>query len=157
MALITLIGTGSAAEGREFYYLGPMDDCKDCRLKSVCFNLEDGARYRVVEVRPQIHECHEFDGDTVTAVVVEKIPTPAAVPKKSAIDGSIVTFQNAACGNIGCENYGICNPVGKADGAKYSVVAVKGGIECPIGRDMVSVDLLRIRNFSPVILSYIST
>jgi len=142
MSLITLVGASGAEPGREFYYLGPIEECRDCRLKGVCFNLEAGSRYRIVEVRDQRHECREQEGDMVAAVVVEKVPTPGAVPKKSSIEGSVVTFQPSGCGRIGCPNYMLCNPIGKADGAKCSVVAVNGDLECPIGRDMVSVDLM---------------
>ena len=58
MTLITLIGEEMAREGAEFYFLGPLTECKDCRLKGVCFNLEQGSRYRVSEVR-DAHLCRE--------------------------------------------------------------------------------------------------
>ena len=92
-------------------------------------------------MRPQEHECHEFYGDSVTAVVVEKIVTPAAIPKKQAIEGSVITYQESKCDNIGCPNYGLCHAPGKKDGMKYSVAAVKGDLECPRKEKMVSVDL----------------
>ena len=142
MALITLLGKNGAEVGKEFYFVGPLTECRDCRLKGVCFNLEPGAKYRVLEVRPQSHECHEFDGDEVTAVAVEKIATRSAVPKKLAIDGSVITFQEPKCDAVGCANYALCHAPGKKDGAKYSITAVGGDLECPIGEKMVSVDLL---------------
>ena len=142
MALITLLGKSYAQVGKEFYFIGPLTECRDCRLKGVCFNLEPGAKYRVLEVRPQMHECHEFDGDEVIAVAVEKVPTPAAVPKKLAIDGSVITLQNPDCKNVGCENYMLCHAVGKKEGMKYSITAVRDDLECPIGEKMVSVDLV---------------
>ncbi|MBR6204390.1 MAG: UPF0179 family protein [Candidatus Methanomethylophilaceae archaeon] len=145
MSLVTLLGKSQAETGKEFYYLGPLNECRDCKLKGVCFNLEPGSRYRVVEVRPQTHECHEFMDDEATAVVVEKIPTPAAVPKKQAIDGSMITYQESKCQNIGCENYRLCHAEGKAEGSKYLVSSVKGDMECPIGNKMVRVDLFRGR------------
>lgn len=141
MALITLLGKTHAEVGSEFYFIGPLTECKDCRLKGVCFNLEPGSKYRVTEVRSQTHECHEYDGDEVTAVVVEKIPTSAAIPKKQAIEGSVITYQESKCTNIGCPNYRLCHAEGKKDGMKYSVASVKGDLECPIGEKMVSVDL----------------
>ena len=139
--MITLLGKSYAEAGREFYFVGPLTECRDCRLKGVCFNLEPGARYRVLEVRPQEHECHEFDGDAVTAVAVEKVATPAAVPKKFAIDGSVITYQESKCENVGCPNYFLCHAPGKKEGMKYSITAVKGDMECPKGEKMVSVDL----------------
>ena len=142
MSLITLLGRSQAEVGKEFYFLGPMNDCRDCNLKGVCFNLEPGARYRVAEVRPQTHACHEFMGDEVVAAVVEKVPTPAALPKKQAIDGSMITFQESACKNIGCEYYWLCHAPGKAGGAKYTVKTVLGDLPCPKGDKMVRVDLV---------------
>lgn len=141
MALITLLGKAHAEVGSEFYFIGPLTECKDCRLKGVCFNLEPGAKYRVTEVRPQTHECHEYDGDAVVAVVVEKIVTPAAIPKKQAIEGSVITYQESKCDNIGCPNYALCHAPGKRDGMKYSVAAVRGDLECSRKEKMVSVDL----------------
>ena len=142
MALITLLGKSYAKEGSEFYFIGPLTECRDCRLKGVCFNLEPGSKYRVLEVRPQEHDCEEFDGDRVVAVAVEKIPTEAAIPKKIAIDGSVITYQNPKCDNIGCKNYMLCHAIGKKEGMKYSVTAVHDDLECPMGEKMVSVDLL---------------
>ena len=65
MALITLLSEPQAKVGGEFYFMGPLTDCKDCRLKGVCFNLEPGSRYRVVEVRSQRHACEECEGEVV--------------------------------------------------------------------------------------------
>jgi uncharacterized protein (UPF0179 family) len=163
MVLITLLGEPQAEVGKEFYFVGPMNDCKECKLKGVCFNLEPGSKYRVVEIRPQSHECHEYLDDKVVAAVVEKIPTPAAVPKKQAIEGSMITYQESKCEQMDCPNYWLCHPPGKEAGAKYSVQAVNGDLDCPKGEKMVGVDLFRGRsdkpfqNFSPVILSYMST
>ncbi len=141
MALITLLGKSQAEVGNEFYFIGPLTDCKDCRLKGVCFNLEPGSRYRVIQIRPQEHDCREYDGDSVVAVEVEKVATPAAVAKKVAIDGSMITYQDSSCENVGCPNYFLCHAVGKRDGQKYSIVGVKGDLECPRGDKMVAVDL----------------
>lgn len=142
MSQITLIGKSYAEVGREFYFMGPLQDCDECKLKGVCFGLETGARYRIVEVRGQSHNCPEHLDDTVTAVKVEKVPTPAAVPKKLAMDGSVVTFQEPKCENIGCPNYRLCHAVGKISGEKYAVSNVQGDLECLIGEKMVRVDLL---------------
>ncbi len=141
MSLITLLGKSQAEVGKEFYFLGPLNDCRDCKLKGVCFNLEPGSRYRVVEVRPQTHACHEFIDDEVTAAVVEKISTPAAIPKKQAIDGSMITYQESKCQYLGCENYWLCHAPGKTEGSKYSVKSVIGDMKCPKGDKMVRVDL----------------
>ncbi len=141
MALITLVGEPQAKVGAEFYFIGPLSDCKECRLKGVCFNLEAGSRYRVVEVRSQRHPCEVSEGEVV-AVEVEKVPTPAAVPKKGAMEGVTITFSEPNCQEIGCPNYWRCHPVGKREGQKYMVTRLGGDLDCPIGERMVDADLL---------------
>ncbi len=141
MALITLIGEPQAVEGREFYFMGPIADCKDCRLKGVCFNLEAGSRYRVVAVRSQKHECQECEGEVV-AVEVEKVPTPAAVTKKGTMDGVTITYSESRCDMVSCPNYHMCHALGKKDGQKYMVTAVRGDVDCPRGESLLDVDLL---------------
>lgn len=143
-ALITLIGEPQAKVDGEFYFLGSIIECKDCRLKSVCFNLESGSRYRVIKVRSQKHACSECEGEVV-AVEVEKIPTPAAVPKKSAMEGVTITYTGSGCDEISCPNFGLCHPVGKKDGQKYTIAKLGSDLKCPIGEKMVSADLYRSR------------
>lgn len=141
MAQITLIGKGHAIVGSEFYYLGPMEECTECKFNKVCFNLEEGARYKVVSIRLQEHECHEHDGDSVTAIEVEKICTPATVGKRQAMEGSKITYKGSECRNLSCEHYGLCHPIGKIPGTKYIVQKVNGDLDCPLGEKLVLVDL----------------
>ena len=141
MAQITLIGTKHAAVGNEFFYLGPMEECADCKYNKVCFNLENGAKYKIVGIRLQEHECHEFDGDSVTAVEVEKICTRASVGKRQAMEGSKITYKGSECKNLSCEHYGICHAIGKIPGEKYTVQKVEGDLDCPLGEKLVLVDL----------------
>jgi hypothetical protein len=141
MAQITLIGKALASEGKEFFYLGPLEECSDCKFVKVCFNLEEGAKYRVASIRPQEHECHEFDGDSVTAVEVEKICTTAAVGKRQAMEGSRITYKGSECRNLSCPHYDVCHPVGKIPGTKYTVQKVNGDLDCPLDEKLVSVDL----------------
>ncbi|MFA7622902.1 MAG: UPF0179 family protein, partial [Candidatus Methanomethylophilaceae archaeon] len=57
MVLVTLIGESQARIGNRFYYLGPSLECRECRFKNVCFNLEVGRMYEVTELRDVHHEC----------------------------------------------------------------------------------------------------
>ena len=50
MPLVTLIGEKLAIEDAEFTYLGPQNDCRNCKLKTVCFNLKPGRRYKITTV-----------------------------------------------------------------------------------------------------------
>lgn len=141
MAQITLVGKNQAVVGKEFYYLGPMEECEDCKFNKVCFNLEEGGRYKVVSIRLQEHECHEFDGDSATIVEVEKVPTKATVGKRQAMEGSRITYKGSECKNISCEHYGLCHPIGKTQGSKYLVQKVEGDLDCPLGEKLVLVEL----------------
>ncbi len=136
-----MIGEPQAKVGSEFYFLGSITECKDCRLKGACFNLKPGSRYRVIEVRSQKHACPECE--EVVVVEVEKVPTPAAVPKKGAMEGATITYTESRCDEISCPNFGLCHPVGKKDGQKYTIARLGSDLECPIGEKMVGADLYR--------------
>lgn len=140
MVLITLIGEGQAKTGGRFFYNGPQTECRDCKLRTVCFNLEKGAQYEIAGVRDQKHECEIIEGP-VTVVEVQKIVTRSAVPKKIAIDGSTITFQRMTCEEIGCENYRICHPYNLLDGEKYKIEKTEDDLQCPLGEKIVLVEL----------------
>lgn len=141
MVTITLVSEKSAEEGFTFYYLGPMDGCRDCRLKSVCLNLERGSLYRIKALRTQVHDCPETE-DKLMVVEVEKTSTPAAMPKKNAIEGGMVTFQEIDCRMKGCDNWFRCHPPSGINGEKLKVKEVEGGTECPYGETMVLIQLI---------------
>ncbi|MDR3074770.1 MAG: UPF0179 family protein [Candidatus Methanoplasma sp.] len=141
MAAITLVSESQAKEGNRFYYVGSQTECGDCRLKGVCFNLEPGALYEIVALRDQIHDC-AFNEDRVRVVEIKKVARRLTVRKKSAIEGSIITFQEPECKRLDCENYGLCHPYALDNGKKFSVVGIEGDAKCPIGLDLVLVKLM---------------
>jgi uncharacterized protein (UPF0179 family) len=142
MVLITLVGESVSGDGREFYYSEAVaEECSECKLKKVCFNLEDGSKYRIVKGRDQTHQC-ALREDSVRVVEVEKIPNTGAVPKKLAIDGSLITFQAPDCGDPGCQYYKICHPTGAENGRKYTITEVGSNLECPWDEKMVFVKFI---------------
>ena len=53
--MITLIGKDLAQKGTEFVFLGPAEECDDCRFKSSCIsNLELNRKYVITDVKKQI-------------------------------------------------------------------------------------------------------
>ncbi|MCL2149232.1 MAG: UPF0179 family protein [Methanomassiliicoccaceae archaeon] len=140
MAAITLISEAQAREGGRFYYVGPQAECAGCKLKGVCFNLEQGALYEITAVRGQAHDC-AFNEDKARVVEIKKVARRAAVPKKSAIEGSVTTFQRPACQRLDCGNHGSCHPEEFEAGRKYTVVEIEGDAECPLGESLVFVKL----------------
>ncbi|MEE8183080.1 MAG: UPF0179 family protein [Thermoplasmata archaeon] len=140
MVLVTLIGERQVKEGNEFVYTGPLSECKDCRLKGVCFNLEEGKRYRISSVRMLHHTCRVHE-DGVRVVEVETVPVDAVVSVKSAVEGSTVTLEFPKCGEIGCEHYRLCHPLGLKDRQKATIIEVKKKINCPQKRPLKRVKL----------------
>jgi uncharacterized protein (UPF0179 family) len=117
-----------------------MDACAECKLKNVCLNLEKGSLYQVKDLREMRHMCPET-GDTVRVSEVEKIPFPAAMAKKSAIEGTVVTFKEIDCGRVDCANWSVCHPPA-GNGGKYTVTEIGGDAECQIGENIVLVRLI---------------
>jgi uncharacterized protein (UPF0179 family) len=138
MVLITLVGEKQAKEGYEFVYIGSLSECKECKLKTVCFNLEQGLRYRVKSVRTKHHNCivHE---EGVRVVEVEKVPLPIGIDSNLAIEGSTADIKEIICNNIGCMNYHICFPRGFYRGTSYRIVKITKDIECPDGKKLKEI------------------
>ena len=140
MVLITLIGEEQAKVGNRFYYMGPQTECKECRLKGVCFNLEPGRLYEITSLRDTRHECEVHEGG-VRVVEVEKKPTMATILKKVAIEGSVITYDQSDCARMGCEHWQHCHPIGIRAGDKLTVNDIVGKVDCPIKDDLMLVKL----------------
>lgn len=140
MVMITLIGETEARIGNRFYFIGPQTDCKECRLRSVCFNLEIGRLYEITSLRETHHDCEMHEGG-VRVVEVEKKPISVCVPHKLAIDGSMITFESAKCESICCENWFLCHPIGIRNGEKLPIVDVSEDVDCQIKERLTIVKL----------------
>jgi len=140
MVVITLVGKLQAKKGETFVYCGPLSECRDCKLKTVCFNLDVGKWYKVANVRNIHHECKIHESG-VRVIEAEPIGIPASVPSKSAIEGTSILFEPRRCGRIGCSSFRLCNPVGINPGAKYQITTVFEEVLCDEGRLMKRVFL----------------
>ncbi len=136
MVLVTVVGEQQCKKGFEFVFGGPLAECRDCKVKNVCFHLEPNRWYRVTEIRDVHHECKVHEGG-VRVVEVEKLPTKAAIPSRAAIEGTMLTFEETDCDRIGCPNFRLCRPYGAVEGTRFRVAAVKSDeLECPMGRSL---------------------
>ncbi|PJB22268.1 MAG: hypothetical protein CO114_00925, partial [Euryarchaeota archaeon CG_4_9_14_3_um_filter_38_12] len=72
MVLVTLVGEKIAKKDNEFIYIGSLPECRGCKLKTVCFNLDEGRRYKITNIRDIHHDCKIHEGG-VRIVEVEKI------------------------------------------------------------------------------------
>ncbi|NLI73858.1 MAG: UPF0179 family protein [Euryarchaeota archaeon] len=140
MVTITLIGEHQAKIGEMFVYRGPLTECRDCKLKAVCFNLDAGSLYRIINVRDVKHDCRMHE-EGVRVVEVKKEQHASALSIRSAIEGSMITFEAIKCDELGCENWRICHPIGVENQMKFRVAKVGKELSCPAGHRMMSVML----------------
>ena len=141
MTIVTLVGRNMAKVGLEFIYSGPVPQCKECRIKTVCFNLRQGKRYRIISLRDKAHDC-VINEDKAQIVEVEEIPSIMVLPKRLAIEGSTITFEQTFCREPGCKHYHDCRPYSMTDGTKIKVIKLKRKVTCAKGKDMVLVEVV---------------
>ena len=141
MTTITLVGLNQAKKGYEFIYMGSSSECKECRLKNVCFHLEEGRRYKVTGLRERQHECRLHE-EGVRVVEVEMLPLSVAIEDTLAIEGSTVTVEAADCPNLSCKHFHLCNPPGLKKSIKLKVADVKKGMRCSEGRKLKEISAL---------------
>jgi len=138
MPLVTLIGEKLAKKEKEFTYLGPNNECRNCKLKTVCFNLKPGRKYKITSVRDKRHNCNVHEG-TAAVVEVQEMPILIAIDKKLS-QGSEIKIENNGCGSIGCNNYELCS-VNLQKDKSYKIIKIYESIECPIGNDLQKAEL----------------
>ncbi len=139
--VVTLVGETQAKVGTTFIFLGPISECRDCKRKTVCFNLEEGTLYEIISVRDKHHECNIHEGG-VRVVELKKSPIETTVDPNYAIEGSMITVEKEECLNIGCEHRRICFALGPKANKKYKVADVKSDVKCPEGRNLKVVVLV---------------
>jgi uncharacterized protein (UPF0179 family) len=140
MVLVTLVGEQLAVEDEEFTYLGSNSECRNCQLKTVCFNLKPGRSYRITKLREKNHDCNLHEGKVVV-VEVEELPMTVAVPEEFP-EGKTTAVKKQTCKNIGCDSFEICTNVGLQNGRSYIVKKVYEKIQCPRHHELYKVDVI---------------
>jgi len=140
MVMLTVIGKKQAKEGMEFTFMGPISNCKECKVRNICFHLEKGAKYKVVSLRNVVHECPMHE-DGVMVVQVEEVQRCAVIPRKIAIEGSTISYEVPKCTHRGCEHHSACFLSGLEPGQKKKVVKAMDKVVCIIGQNRVRVML----------------
>ena len=138
MPLVTLIGEKLAKRDIEFTYLGPNNECKNCKLKTVCFNLKPGRRYKITNIRDKKHVCNVHEG-AAAVIEVQELPILTSIDKKLS-KGSKVKIQRDKCDNIGCDHYELCS-INVSKDKDFQIVKIIEEIECPIGYQLQKVEL----------------
>ena len=138
MPLVTLIGEKLAIKDSEFIYIGPNNECRNCKLKTVCFNLKTGRKYKITNVRDKRHNCGIHDG---TAVVVEVQELPILISTEEKIkEGSSTKIKTVECNSIGCQYIEICSKQVNKD-KTYKIEKIIKKIECPLGYSLKEVEI----------------
>jgi len=141
MPLVTLIGEKLAKEGNEFIYIGPNNDCRNCKLKTVCFNLKTDRHYKITKIRDKRHSCNVHDGNAAV-VEVQELPIIAAIDKKHS-EGDTIKTEKKECGNIGCTYYELCNNTALKKDKNYKITKIYDEtIDCPIGYELQKAELI---------------
>ncbi len=138
--LITLVGERQVKEGNEFIYLGSLTECKECKLKGVCFNLEEGRKYKIRNVRGVRHECKIFD-ESVRVVEVEQAPLTVASNGKGAIVSSTITYNFPNCNEMSCSSYRLCHPIALKTGGKGKILEVGKDLDCTRGFELKEITI----------------
>ena len=139
MTLVTLIGERLAKEDEEFIYLGPNNDCRRCKLKTVCFNLKPGRRYKIIDIRDKRHSCELHEGNAAV-VEVQELPIIAAIDKELT-EGSTARIERKECKNIGCDNFDLCNNLALHKDRNYKIIKIYEGLDCLIGHELQKAEL----------------
>ena len=138
MPLVTLIGEKLAIKDSEFIYIGPNNECRNCKLKTVCFNLKTGRKYKITNVRDKKHNCNIHEG---TTIVIEVQEEPILISTDEKIkEGSKTKIKTINCRSIGCPNYSICNEKINKE-KKYKIKKVIEKIECPLGYSLQKIEI----------------
>jgi uncharacterized protein (UPF0179 family) len=138
--VISLVGETQAKVGNIFVFHGPLSECRDCKRKTVCFNLEEGSLYEIVNLRDKHHDCNVHEGG-VRVVELKKAPIETTIDKKHAIEGSTVSMEVKECRNLGCESYSLCFLLEPKSNRRYKVTKVKGDVKCSEGKNLKVVIL----------------
>lgn len=130
--MITLIGKDLAIEGNEFVFYGPAEECESCRFKSSCINsLEEGRKYKIIEVRDVEQKCPLHNDEKVIVVVVEEAENIIFTDSK-VFEGSTVTFEGISCDDEDCDFREFCFSEGINSGDKCIFIKDLGKVDdCP--------------------------
>ncbi len=139
---LTLVPVELAKPGYRFTFLGPNKgiECAGCPVQKLCFNLQAGAMYEVMEVRNVRHPCELHDEGRVAAVKVQRAGFQTSLAPKH-LKGTAATWTPIDCGYPECKNWKLCHPMGVAPGVRYAIDKVGKKIDCPMNYDIKVVDL----------------
>ena len=141
--MITLIGKDIAKVGLAFTYLGPAEECNDCKFKASCINnLEENRKYKILRVLDIEQKCPLHNEGKVVSVKVERAEIELVTNSKNVFEGSTFTFEEPDCEEY-CKYYDKCHPEGLLNHDKCFVLNNNGDcdIKCEKGYDLTNITL----------------
>lgn len=124
--MITLIGKDLAQKGTEFVYLGPAEECGECRFKSSCIgNLEKNRKYVITDIKDSEQKCPVHSQNTVVPVEIEMAEIDVLTTSKNIFEGSTFTYNAPECDEY-CEFHDLCFPEGLIEEDKCIVIKNQG-------------------------------
>lgn len=124
--MITLIGKDLAQKGVEFVYLGPAEECENCRFKSSCVDsLELNRKYVITDVKDNEQKCPVHSQNVVIPVEIERAQIDVLTTSKNIFEGSTFTYDAPECDEY-CEFHDLCFPDGLMEKDKCIVLKNQG-------------------------------
>ena len=124
--MITLIGKDLAKNGQEFVFIGPADQCENCRFKSSCVeNLEVNRKYVVIDVKDNEQKCPIHAEGIVIPVEIDRAKINILTTSKSIFEGSTFTYNAPEC-DESCDFHDLCFPEGLVENDKCIVLNNNG-------------------------------
>ena len=139
MTSITIVGEKLANKDEAFIFIGPQSDCKNCKLKNICFNLKQYHQYKITTVRDKRHSCSVHAGDAIV-IEVEELPIETTIDKKYT-KGSVITYEKNDCDEQLCSYYDLCTNQALEPNKKYVITEILDDIPCSKGESIQQVTL----------------
>ena len=139
MVIVTLVGEELAKEGLEFTYFGANSECRNCALKTVCFNLKPGRSYRITKLRDKRHNCTVHEGQVVV-VEVQELPLTGMVGQQ-VNDGQSAKLLHLECRNLTCAQREVCTSPLISPEKTYVVNKTLEKVACPKGTALFRVEV----------------
>lgn len=140
MNVVTIIGEQLAKKDTEFVYLGPLNECRNCKVKTACFNLKPYHTYKIINIRDKKHGCNVHEGPGVV-VEVEEQPIRTTIDKKLS-KGSITQLEPHICDHVFCYHYDICTIQAIQKGKKYRIENIFDDVSCAKNESFVESDVI---------------
>ena len=139
MPQVTLIGSLQAKKGYEFIFYGPLQECKNCKLTHICYNLKPYNTYQIQKVRNKKHNCSIHEGSAVVVEVIRK-PIITAIDKKYS-KGSKTTINKIQCEEKLCPYHKFCTTPAVKPDVKYKINKILEEINCPKNKSIQKVEI----------------